>query len=45
MNANSQEQPNSEGFMIAPMTAKIPPMIIRTDGSFRQPDKSSGGGK
>src|SRR5690242_1609838 len=45
MKASSQEQPNSAGLMMRPMTDKIPPTTISTAGSLRQPDKSSGGGK
>src|SRR5208283_2503441 len=45
MKDNSQAKPNSGGLFNAPMSDSTAPKTIRTAGSFRQPDKSSGGGK
>ena len=45
MNASSHEKPNSAGFTAAPITDNTAPTTIKTAGSLRHPDKSSGGGK
>jgi hypothetical protein len=45
MNASSHENPNSAGFTAEPITDNTAPTTIKTAGAFRQPDKSSGGGK